>query len=64
MKKKHYSMKLKQMSDIPQGILQNPANHPVDNLAARGGIPLGQSGAQMMSPTDSAMPGGGQTSGA
>lgn len=59
MKKKHYSMKLKQMSDIPQGILQNPANHPVDNLAARGGIPLGQSGAQMMSPQDSALPGGG-----
>jgi hypothetical protein len=64
MKKKHYSMKLKQMSDIPQGILQNPANHPVDNLAARGGVPLGQSGAQMMGPTDSAMIGGGQTGGA
>lgn len=61
MKKKHYSMKLKQLSDIPQGILQNPANHPVDNLAARGGVPLGQSGAQMMGPQDSALPAGGNT---
>lgn len=49
-KKKKYSMQFKQLSDIPQGAIMNPANHVSDNLAVRGQVPLGQSGEQMMSP--------------
>jgi hypothetical protein len=67
-KNKYKGFKGKSFSEIPQGALQNPANHPVDNLASRGAVPLGQSGAQMMSPMDANLnqshpdiPGGGNT---
>lgn len=68
-KNKYKGFKGKSFSEIPMGMLQNPANHPVDNLASRGAVPLGQSGAQMMSPMDANLnqshspdiPGGGNT---
>lgn len=67
-KSKHKGFKGKSFSEIPQGMAQNPADHPIDNLAVRGGVPLGQSGAQMMSPMDANLnqsnpdiPGGGNT---
>lgn len=68
------TMPIKQFSDLPaawgpsQGTPQSPESHPVNNLAARGSIPLGQSGAQMMSTMDANLnqsnpdiPGGGNT---
>lgn len=33
-KNKKYSMKFKSLKDIPQGVMQNPHNHPVNNLPA------------------------------
>lgn len=54
--KKRYSMKLKHFSDIPQGTPMDPATHPANNLADRGGVPLGQSGDQPMSMLASADP--------
>ena len=68
------SMPIKQFSDLPaafgpaMGTPQSPESHPVNNLAARGGIPLGQSGSQMSGIMDSNLnqsspdvPGGGNT---
>lgn len=45
-KKKKYSMKFKQLADIPQGSVMKPQDHASDNLAQRGSVPLGKSGDQ------------------
>ncbi len=49
------------MNTAPMGTPQDPSNHPTNNLADRGGVPLGQSGSQMMSPMDASIPNGGNT---
>jgi hypothetical protein len=60
-KKSTYSMKFKQLSDIPQGPVMSPDNHSADNLAVRGQVPLGKSGEAGLSPLGGQLPGGGTT---
>jgi hypothetical protein len=57
--KEHNSpMTIKQFSDLPvawgapMGTPQHSANHPIDNLSGRGQVPLGQSGEQLLSPSE------------
>ena len=68
MSKKKKNIKFKSFSDIPAGAVTDPQSHPANNLAVRGGVPLGESGEQKMGLMDLAMnqshpdiPGGGNT---